>query len=213
MTIAVTDLVADLRRDHRNVRLLLDVLELEAGRLFDGRVPDLEVLHDTMYYMTVYPDAVHHPKEDRLYAELRAARPDLTCGFERISAEHRHIGEAGRALRNRFAALICDSLEPRKALVADTLRYVNTLRSHMQWEELDLFRRALVMARDGHRYLTFEDFDLDDPLFGARVTAPFAALHERIRGAVGHRTKHTADTCRDGAADRGRDRRTALRHE
>lgn len=180
MTVSVIDLVADLRRDHQNVRVLLNLLEAEANRLFDGDSPDLDLLHDVMHYMTVYPDTVHHPKEDRLYAELRAARPDLTSGFERISLEHRQLGAAGRALRDRFRAMLCDSVVPRRAVVADALRYVNTLRSHMQWEELDLFRRGLIMARDGHRYLTFEEFDIDDPLFGKRVAEPFGSLYERI---------------------------------
>ena len=185
MTAAITDIVADLRRDHRNVSVLLDMLEAELSRMHDGGDADFELLHDIMHYMTVYPDAVHHPKEDRLYAELRAARPDLTAGFQRISMEHRQIGEAGRSLRDRFAAIENDAVVARQDVVADGLRYVNTLRSHMQWEELDLFRRALSMARDGHRFLTNEQYDADDPLFGSKVAKPFEALFQRIRRAGG----------------------------
>ena len=62
--------LAELREDHKNMALMLNLLERESNRIYEGEEPDYELLQDIMHYMTVYPDAVHHPKEDRLYAEL-----------------------------------------------------------------------------------------------------------------------------------------------
>ena len=36
----------------------------------------------------------------------------------------------------------------KKSVIAHTLHYVNTLRGHMQWEELDLVRRVEEMVSD-----------------------------------------------------------------
>jgi hemerythrin-like domain-containing protein len=146
----VAKVLAELRQDHKNMSLLLSLLEVESNRLFDGEDTDFELLHDIMHYMTVYPDVVHHPKEDRVYAELKAVRPDLSVGFDRITVDHRTIEELGLKLRNDIASVISGSMVPKNSVVADTLRYVNTLRGHMQWEELDLFRRVEEMVAEGH---------------------------------------------------------------
>ena len=47
---------------------LLMLLENQTEAIFSEDHSDLELMVDIMHYMTVYPDAVHHPKEDKLYA-------------------------------------------------------------------------------------------------------------------------------------------------
>ncbi|MGB5247082.1 MAG: hemerythrin domain-containing protein [Woeseia sp.] len=186
----VAEIVKELRQDHNNMRLLLDLLEREASTLFEGNEPDYEMLHDILQYMTTYPDAVHHPKEDLLYEEIRRVRPDLSQGFQRISMDHRHLADAGRAVRDKLAAISAGVVIERKNVVSDALRYVHTLRGHMQWEELDLFRRCLKMAREGHQFLTVDEFDeVEDPLFGSTVVANFESLYEHIRHAAKERAR------------------------
>lgn len=182
MSKEITEIVRELREDHNNMRVLLDLLEQEANVLFAGDDPDYELLHNILHYMTTYPDAVHHPKEDLLYEEIRTVRPDLSQGFQRISMDHRNLADAGRVVRDKLAAISAGGIVDRKIVVADALRYVDTLRSHMQWEELDLFRRCLKMAREGHEFLSADEFaDSEDPLFGETVKADFEGLYQRIR--------------------------------
>ena len=162
--------------------LMLNILERQSNRIYDGDEPDYELLRDIMHYMTVYPDTVHHPKEDRIYAELKAARPDLSTGFERITMDHRHIAELSVKLRDDITAIIAGSPVERKAVVADALRYVNTLRGHMQWEELDLFRRIDAMIREGHEELVSANFVHGaDPVFGPEIEQSFGRLAETIQ--------------------------------
>ena len=66
MTILLADLLNDLREDHRNMSIMLDLLSSQIEHIRDGERPDYELIHDIMRYMTVYSDAVHHPKEDLL---------------------------------------------------------------------------------------------------------------------------------------------------
>ena len=174
--------LAELREDHKNMALMLNLLERESNRIYEGAEPDYELLGDIMHYMTVYPDAVHHPKEDRLYAELRAFRPDLSVGFERITMDHRHIAELSAKLRDEIAAINSGNPIKRNAVVADALRYVNTLRGHMQWEELDLFRRVDEMISEGHIAFDTATFSHnEDPVFGAEVEQSFGRLLSSIQ--------------------------------
>jgi len=178
----VATVLAELRQDHKNMSLMLNLLELESNRLFDGYDTDFELLHDIMHYMTVYPDAVHHPKEDRIYAELKAVRPDLSIGFDRITVDHRHIAELSFKLRNDIESVISGGVIRKKSVVADTLRYVNTLRGHMQWEELDLFRRIEDMIAEGHELIESSTYlQTTDPVFGPEVEEKFARLFESVQ--------------------------------
>ena len=182
------EVLAELREDHRNMALMLTIVERESNRMYAGDEPDYELLQDIMHYMTVYPDAVHHPKEDRLYAELRAFRPDLSTGFERITMDHRHIADLSIRLRDDIASINAGNPVRRNAVVADALRYVNTLRGHMQWEELDLFRRVDEMIRMGHDIFDSANFAHEaDPVFGPEAEENFGRLFESIQqeGAIG----------------------------
>lgn len=181
----VAKLLAELRQDHKNMSLMLDLLEQESNRLFEGEDTDFELLHDIMHYMTVYPDAVHHPKEDRVYAELKAVRPDLSTGFDRITVDHRTIAELGIKLRNDIESVNSGGVMPKKSVVADTLRYVNTMRGHMQWEELDLFRRVQEMIAEGHELIEATTFlQNTDPVFGPEVEEKFRRLFESVQERI-----------------------------
>ena len=178
----VRELMTELREDHRNMTVVLDLLDDLVVQMDAGKDPDFELFDEIMRYMTVYPDAVHHPKEDRLYAELKAVRPDLSTGFERITMDHRHIAELSLKLRDDIASINAGSPVRRKAVVADALRYVNTLRGHMQWEELDLFRRVDEMIRMGHDVIKSENLvHTADPVFGPEVEENFGRLVECVR--------------------------------
>jgi len=181
MTKDVSHILAELREDHRNMSLLLEMIETETNRIYSGNGADLELLHDIMIYMTAYPDTVHHPKEDRLYAELKAARPDLSQGMSKITAEHRSIAEQGQALLVAIEQLVVGHTDQKSTIVQNALRYVDALQKHIHWEEHDLFRRVEIMIRDGHDVVDTAVFvQLADPVFGARVEKVFARLYDCI---------------------------------
>ncbi|MDH3748344.1 MAG: hemerythrin domain-containing protein [Gammaproteobacteria bacterium] len=184
MSNEITTVLDELRQDHRNMAVLLNYLEREAEKIFNGDDTDFELVHDIMQYMTVYPDAVHHPKEDRIYAELKAARPDLSQGMSRVTDEHRSIAEQSLSLRDKIEQVIAGDFVERNAVVADAMRYIEALRKHMRWEETDLFRRVDRMIADGHTLIdTSIMVSGDDPLFGARVEERFERLLESTRPA------------------------------
>jgi len=59
---------------------------------------------------------------------------------------------------------------------------VGALRGHMQWEELDLFRRVEEMISEGHELLeTATILQTSDPVFGKQVEAKFSRLYESVQ--------------------------------
>lgn len=182
MTILLADLLSDLREDHRNMSIMLDLLSQQVDHIRDGERPDYELIHDIMRYMTVYSDAVHHPKEDMLYSAMRAEKPELAEGLERVGPEHRHIAESGEALRNDVEAVASGAAITRERLVEDATEYVRTLRMHIAWEEEDLFRRAKDLIRDEKdMFIDISNFDQMDPVFGPHRGHSFENLLRNIR--------------------------------
>jgi hemerythrin-like domain-containing protein len=171
-----------LRQDHKNMAILLTALEAETGRLSDLEEPDYLLMHDVMHYMTVYPDAVHHPREDLVYAEIARVRPELTSELQRIEFDHRSIAETGLKIRDDIASISSDGILTRSSIVEHASRYINALREHMQWEEAKMFRHVDDMIHDGHTTLDIPSLpDAHDPVFGPEVAAPFNRLFARIK--------------------------------
>lgn len=186
MTQQVARILEELREDHRNMALMLDLLELEAGRIHNGDEPDYELLHDIMNYMTVYSDAVHHPKEGLIYAKLWAKWPNFSSGLERVEDDHQALAVLGQSLRSDIESIMAGTAITRDRIIADTLDYVGRLREHLDWEEGELFPRAdeLVTAVDAVTDAVTVDtthLDAEDPVFGQAPEAMFANLLRSIR--------------------------------
>ena len=178
---SIKTLMNHLRQDHRNMAILLNLLERETDRLHAEQDADIELMLDILRYMTVYPDVVHHPNEDKVYAELNAARPDLATGMHRVTKDHREIEQQGNSLRDLCAR--AESGEPvrRVELVSSASRYIDSLRSHMNWEESDLFKRIDRMVADGHEHIQLARLvNMRDPVFSKECDAQFLGLVESL---------------------------------
>ena len=175
-------LLSELREDHRNMALVLNVLERNIETAASGADPDFKLIDEIMRYMTIYPDAVHHPKEDVVYAELKKQRPDLADGLDDVSEDHQQIAELGSKLRGDVEAVVAGAAVRRAQFILDALQYVGRLRSHMAWEETDLFTRVDTMiGEDPHAVDVDEFLHIKDPVFELEVEAGFRRLMNSIQ--------------------------------
>lgn len=182
MTIQLADILSDLHEDHRNMAVMLDLLARETDNIRQGEKPDFELIHDIMRYMTVYSDAVHHPKEDVLYGAMKKERPELAAGLEQVGPEHDDIARLGMQLRNDVEAIASGAAVTRERIIADATDYVDRLRKHIDWEEGDLFKRAEDLVRDESlMFVDISHLDKLDPVFGPEREHSFANLLAAIR--------------------------------
>lgn len=170
-------LMQELRADHRNMAVVLDVLAEMIDEAAAGNDPDFELVDEIMRYMTVYPDAVHHPKEDIVYRQLQRERPDLADGLDDVPADHIAIAELGTALRDDVEAIIAGGAVRREKLIADMSGYVERLRNHMNWEERDLFKRIDTMLDSDDREVDISQYGhVKDPVFELEIESGFQRL-------------------------------------
>lgn len=174
-------LLDELHEDHRNMAILLGLVEDETQKARQGGEPDFELLDDIMHYMTIYSDAVHHPKEDIIYAKLRAAGEDYADGLDRVESEHQKLARLGTSLKEACEAALSGVAVVRDQFVGDVDAYVERLRSHMRWEESDLFERAHRLADES---IDVSTVAANDPLFGAEPNRAFEGLLARVRQSL-----------------------------
>jgi len=175
-------LMQELRDDHRNMAIVLDVLADMIKDAAAGDNPDFEMVDEIMRYMTVYPDAVHHPKEDIVYRQLRRDRPDLAEGLDDVPADHLAIAELGTALRDDVEAIIAGGAVRREKLIEDMSGYVERLRNHMNWEERDLFKRIDTMLDSDDRQVDISQYEhVKDPVFELAIESGFQRLMSSLK--------------------------------
>ena len=181
MSVELSQVIEELREDHGNLRLLLDLLESESDTVTVDDEPDFELLHDIMQYMTVYSDAVHHPKEDVVYEKLRSKRPDLSEDLAHVPDDHRRIAELGLLLRSDVEAINAGAAVRREKMIEDTRAYITCLREHMTWEEEDLFRRIdLMLDAEPYKVDVSSIEHIKDPVFELEIEAGFRRLMDSL---------------------------------
>lgn len=182
MTRHVSKVLDELREDHRNLTVLLNMLDREIARLKDREDPDYDLLHDIMLYMTGYPDAVHHKKEDWVYARMAAIRTSMQRDLARIEHDHAEISNLGNKLLSDIRAIESGTVMRRFDVVEDARRYLVRQRDHMRWEDEKLFplvdslKAELDLGKTPSHVGTMED-----PIFGEKVESGFRRLFEAIR--------------------------------
>jgi len=185
MTHLVAQVLEELRDDHRNMALMLDLLEREVGYIQDGAEADYELLSDIMSYMTVYADAVHHPKEDLIYDILRSAGAEFDSGLDSVADDHSEIAKLSQVLRRDIEAIVAGAAVTRDRVIADTLDYAQHLRRHMAWEEDDLFQRADELVRQSNSVsVDASRLNAVDPVFSQSPQAGFDNLLRSIQEAA-----------------------------
>ena len=177
----MVQVIDQLGRDHRNLRVILDIVEEEMNAYREGRVPDFDMLRMIAEYTLHYPDLVHHPKENLVFERLVMRDSGAKAVIVDLVEEHRRLAE----LTRRFAAAISNAARdvelPREWLDSLAREYLVANRLHMQVEEEHFLPRAMAVLTDDDWAAIDERLaHTDDPVFGEKVAEAYLYLHERI---------------------------------
>jgi hemerythrin-like domain-containing protein len=169
--------------EHRSIGAVLHGMKYLVDAHRDrGEKLDTRVLSAMLYYLDVFPERMHHPKEETvLFARLRARTDAADAILDELEGEHA-AGEQGiRDLEQALVRYIAGGEAEFEALAQQVHRFVDAYFEHIRKEE-DL---VLPHAR---KALTPEDWDAieaafaanADPLAGAGRGTDYRALFARI---------------------------------
>jgi hemerythrin-like domain-containing protein len=175
------DTLAQWHAEHVNFARLLDIFAAELDALHEGTRPNYELMLDIMFYMTHYPDVVHHPREDLAFARIKALDARAGPAVDELSRQHAQLHKIGAELFRGLSDIVNGSIASRESVETQGRTYVANFRNHMSTEENDILPIAakLLQPKDWSAIRTAVKH-IDDPLFGKSAEKRFAALHEEI---------------------------------
>jgi hemerythrin-like domain-containing protein len=176
--------------DHLNFDRILRLLEAELGRFHEDRDPDYPLMLEIMYYMTHYADALHHRKEDIVFAKMKARDPRLGDSIEDLARQHVRLHEIGEEMSRELDDVVNGSIAPRGRVERAARTYIDGLRAHMRFEEGQILPLASQLLSDDD----WSDIDaaianFDDPIFGSSEEERYA----RIRQQINEHARHAQD--------------------
>ncbi len=176
-----TDLLDRLSLDHRNLLRLLEVLEEQLAQVHAGTERDFDLLADLMEYLQCYADQVHHPREEAVFARIRAHTDEGAATLARLEEQHRNLARLNHRFHEMLEAVLHEGVVRRDVFEQQGRVLVQALRGHLDLED----REAFPLAR---KTLTTADWQaieaalpgVADPLFEAEDPARFRILYQHL---------------------------------
>ena len=173
--------LAQWHAEHVNFAKLLDCLEAQLDLFHDGATPDYDLMLDVMFYMTHYPDVLHHPKEDLALARMRACDPDIGAIADELDLQHEDLHRMGAELVGRLSDIANDGIATRDSVETPARDYIATFREHMNFEERRVLPVAARLLRDSDwAAIDAELRGVEDPLFGRNPEPRYAAIERHL---------------------------------
>jgi hemerythrin-like domain-containing protein len=170
-----------LSREHRNVEMLLSVLERELEVFDRGDRPDYEVIRAIISYFEVYTELYHHPQEDRVLARLEIRDPAAARKVGSLAFEHRKGSERLRRVAHAIDSVLADREMLRESVDSIIRDFIEKERHHIMLEDRDFFPAALkALKAEDWTEIASAVTGREDPLFSEAAEETFDAVRARI---------------------------------
>ena len=164
-------LLTALYAEHRSIAAVLSAMEALVREHRDrGARVDPRVFRAMLYYLDVFPEREHHPKEEALlFARIRARTREGDAVLDELGREHESGARAMRELEQGLVRLEEGGEAEFPGFAAAVERFAGAYREHMRKEERDVMPLA-------QRVLTPADW--------SEIEAAFAAHRDPLGGVA-----------------------------
>jgi hemerythrin-like domain-containing protein len=193
-------LLTALYAEHRSIAAVLWAMEtLVRQRRDQGKALDPRVFRAMLYYLDVFPEREHHPKEERLlFARIRARTHAGDTVLDELGREHESGARAIRELEQGLVRFEEGGEAEFPAFGAAVDRFVGAYREHIRKEERDVMPLA-------QRVLSPADWEEIEAGFAAHRD-PLGGMPEGDYGALFRRIVQLAPAPVGLGAQHGRNR-------
>ena len=176
-----TMIIEHLCREHRNIEMLLAVLERELEIFDSGGRPDYEVIRAIISYFELYPEVYHHPQEDLVFAKLKIRDPAAAAKVGDLALEHQKGAERLRRVAQAVDSVLADREVLRQNVHKIVRDFIEHERYHIMMEDRDFFPAALkALEPQDWTEIASALTNHKDPLFSEAAEETFDALRVRI---------------------------------
>ena len=177
----MSDSIALWQGEHVNFAMLLDLLEDQLDLFHEGKKPDYEMMLDIMFYITHYPDLLHHPREDLALARILELDTNSRPIVDDLIEQHLRLKDFGDALVRSLQNIVNGSITARSRVEVPGRAYIAEFRSHMLKEESAILPLAAKLLSEADWVAIGAAIrHVEDPLFGLKREERYATLREQI---------------------------------
>ena len=128
------------------------MFETEIDNVRSGGEADYYLLQSLADYFSLFPDELHHKKEDIIYdalvEKMAAKTPNAAERFHNLRSDHEKLTEAAERFKEEVAKSSIDPQSDNSALASAASAFVSVQQRHMNSEEQHFFPRVLAMFDD-----------------------------------------------------------------
>ena len=174
-------IIERLSREHRNIEMLLAVLERELEIFDRGGHPDYEVIRAIISYFELYPELYHHPQEELVFAKLKLRDQAAAARVGDLTLEHQKWTQRLRRVAQAIDSVLADREILRQDVDNIVRDFVESERRHIMIEDRDFFPAALrVLKPSDWTEIASASTNHEDPLFSEAAEETFDELRARI---------------------------------
>lgn len=155
-----------LQEEHSRLRAVLQAMRQLVRSVAGGaRPPGCKVFRAMLLYIVDYPEKLHHPNEERLFALLQLRTDSVNDEIAQLRDQHIRGEAMVRALEHKLMQYELDRAAGFAPFAKAAEEYIRFSFDHMRLEEQTVLPAA-------ERCLTEQDWNAVDLSFGARRGAP-----------------------------------------
>ena len=124
-----------INKEHDLLNGRLALLKNEISAWSHHEEPDYDLLHALIQFFSVFPDEIHHKKEDHIYAALIRNNVLESEYLIRLKSEHEQLGALTEQFSKNLESLAARHVSPKWSLIIDIGKYIDILELHMADEE------------------------------------------------------------------------------
>lgn len=134
-----------IREEHEHLSKVIEGMLYFVRSIKDGEpAPALKIFRAMLYYITEYPERVHHPKEDQyLFAQIKERTHQLDAELDSLSEQHGKGELMAHRLQNVLLRYEFGGIDALSQLRTQVEQYAHFYYAHMRLEE----ERILPVAR------------------------------------------------------------------
>ena len=180
-------LLEKLKRDHVNLKRLLDLLSQELDAFFAGDESNFDLKIEMLDYIEHYAEQVHHPTEDLIY---HLALPKTQQGqalLQRLNREHCNLVGAARRFRETLEGIVQGEVMSRDEVETRGREFVALQRQHIDLEDHEVFpllEQALSKAQ--WQEIAAKAPKDEDPVFSWQDYNRFRSLIDYLQDQEDH---------------------------
>ena len=175
-------LLDKLKRDHVNLKRLLDLLSQELDAFFAGEESNFDLKVELLDYIEHFAEQVHHPTEDLIYLAALPKLPQGEALLQRLSREHGNLVGAARRFRKTLEGIVQGEVMSRDEVETRGREFVALQRQHIDLEEHEVFpllEQALTEAQ--WKEISAKAPKGEDPIFSRQDYNRFRSLIDYLQ--------------------------------